>query len=187
MRPGTVTQRVRPARRRRALAAIGLLLFAFAAAAAAAGDEPPEYRLKAAFLYNFALFTEWPAGVGPTLNLCVVGKDPFGDELDPLQGKKAGARQIAVVRKAGAEQLRECQIVFVPGTSIGGLQQMLDALRGAPVLTVTDSPGVLGRGMVLNMNIVQNRITFEADLDAARRARLNLSSKLLRLATEVRQ
>jgi hypothetical protein len=153
----------------------------------ALSDELPEYRLKAAFIYNFALFTEWPASVGPALNLCVFGKDPFGEEIDPLQGKKVGERSIAVHRRANTESLKGCQIVFIANSAIGSLPRVLDSVRGTPALTVADSPGAAAQGVALNMGVAQSRITFEANLQAARAAGLNLSSKLLRLATEVRQ
>jgi hypothetical protein len=155
--------------------------------AAARGEDLPEYRLKAAFLYNFALFTEWPESVGATLNLCIFGKDPFGEEIDPLQGKKVGSRGIAVQRKTSVESLHGCQVVFVAAPSVGSLPQVLDALRGSPVLTIADSPGATEKGAALNMRLVENRVAFDANLPAARAAGVNLSSKLLRLAREVRQ
>jgi hypothetical protein len=79
--------------------ALALLSFALPIRA-----EPlPEYRLKTAFLYNFALFTEWPSDVGGTLHVCVHGADPFGTELDALQGKSVGERSIVVQRKDADE------------------------------------------------------------------------------------
>lgn len=146
-----------------------------------------EYRLKAAFLYNFAQFTEWPAAVGSTLNLCVYGQDPFGAELDGLHGRAAGPRSIAVQRKSSTDMLKGCQIVFIAPTAIGNVARVLNALDGLPVLTVSDSPGALRSGVALNMVVVQDRITFEANLPATRAARLSLSSKLLRVASEVLQ
>ena len=165
------------------LAALGLL----GVAAPARSQELPEYRLKSAFLYNFAAFTEWPAEVGATLNLCIYGADPFGAEIDPLNGKKVGERSLAVHRKATLESLKACQVVFVSSAAIGQLPRVLEALRGQPVLVVADAPGAVQQGAALNMNVAQGRVTFEANLVAARSARLNLSSKLLRLATEVIQ
>lgn len=162
-----------------------LALLSFAPAARA--DDLPEYRLKAAFLYNFALFTEWPAEVGTPLNVCIHGPDPFGKDIDELQGKAVGARSIAVQRKAAGESLGGCQIVFVAPQAIGGLPRVLDGVRGRPVLTVADSSGAARQGVMLNMAVAQNRIAFEANLQAARAAGLNLSSKLLRLATDVQQ
>ncbi len=153
----------------------------------AMADELPEYRLKAAFLYNFALFTEWPTEVGPTLNLCIHGTDPFGKEIDALQDKSVGARSLAVQRRRVNESLKGCQIVFIAASAIDGLPHVLDGLRDLPVLTVADSPGAARQGVALNMALAQNKISFQANLQAARAAKLNLSSKLLRLATEVQQ
>jgi hypothetical protein len=153
----------------------------------AGAEELPEYRLKALFLYNFALFTEWPDEVGGTLNLCVYGADPFGSELDALRGKPVGARSIAVQRKAAGDSLGGCQIVFIAAPAFGTVPRVLEELRGLEVLTVADSPGAATQGIALNLSVVRSKITFEANLPAARGAGLNLSSKLLRLATQVIQ
>jgi hypothetical protein len=160
-------------------------LLAFGPAARA--DDLPEYRLKAAFVYNFMVYAEWPAATGSTLNLCIQGSDPFGIEIDGLKGKIAAGRTIALHRKTAGESLNDCQVVFVAASAIDGLPRLLDSLRGRPVLTVADSPGAMRRGVVLNMNMAQGKVTFEANLQAARSAGLDLSSKLLRLATEVQQ
>ncbi len=160
-------------------------LLAFAPAARA--DDLPEYRLKAAFVYNFIVFTEWPAEVGSTLNLCIVGNDPFGKEIDGLQGKPAAGRTIALHRKGAGEPLRDCQAVFVAPSAIDRLPRLLEGLKGHPVLTVADSTGAMQQGVALNMVVAQSKVAFEVNLQAARGAGLNLSSKLLRLATEVQQ
>ena len=162
---------------------LGLALIAFAPAAL--DDDLPEYRLKAAFLYNFALFTEWPAGIGPTLNLCVYGRDPFGEEINALQGKPVGNRHMAVHRVTRVEELAVCQVVFIADASGDVISRVLSTLHGATVLTVADAPGAAKQGVALNMNVVEDKITFEANLTAARAANVKLSSKLLRLATEV--
>jgi hypothetical protein len=146
-----------------------------------------EYRLKTAFLYNFAIFTEWPADVGSTLNFCVYGQDPFGEDLDKLQNKKINERSIAIQRTGSVDGLKNCQLVFVARSAIGDLPRVLDTLSGQAALTVADSPGAAGQGVALNMDVVQNKIVFEANLGAARKARLKLSSKLLNLAREVWQ
>lgn len=164
-----------------------LLALCAVAPAARAADDLPEYRLKTAFLYNFALFTEWPADVGSTLRLCVFGPDPFGAELDGLQGKAVGERSIAVQRKTSLDGLKSCQLVFIAPAATGQVPRVLEALEGHSVLTVADSAGAARQGVALNMAVSQNKVSFEANLKAARAARLNLSSKLLRLATEVIQ
>ena len=157
------------------------------AAGAAHADDLPEYRLKAAFLYNFAAFTEWPAELGATLNVCVLGTDPFGTELDALAGKPVGQRAIAVHRKASFDGLKPCQVVFVAPAAWAQWPKVQEALRGLPVLTVADTAGAARAGVALNMTVTAGRVAFDANLESARAARLNLSSKLLRLAKEVIQ
>ena len=164
-----------------------LCLALLSASWSARSDELPEYRLKAAFLYNFAAFTEWPVALGSTLNLCLYGADPFGVEADGLSGKTVGTRVIVVLRKTSPESLKGCQIVFVSNAAIAQMPHLRDMLKGSPVLTVADTPGAAHDGAMLNMNVLQSRISFEANLGAARDAGLTLSSKLLRLATEVIQ
>lgn len=180
--PATLTL---PRRLLSAVLVVGLGLLTCAPLAIA--DDLPEYQLKAAILYNFAAFTEWPDDVGRTLNLCVYGQDPFREELGALQGKPVGGRSIGIHRNVSIEALKDCQLVFIASSAIGSLPRVLDSLRGAAALTVADSPGATREGVALNMGVSQNKIVFEANLDAARRARLKLSSKLLRLAKEVLQ
>lgn len=165
------------------LSLAGLLLFA----TLARSEELPEYRLKAAFVYNFIVYTEWPVATDSTLNLCILGADPFGAEIDGLQGKAAAGRKIALHRRAAGQPLADCQAIFVAASAIDGLPRLLEPLRRRPVLTVADSSGAMRRGVMLNMNMVRGKVTFEANLQAARDAGLDLSSKLLRLATEVQQ
>ena len=172
---------------RRLLCALAAALWSLLASTSAQADELPEYRLKAAFLYNFIVFTEWPLPLSPAINLCVAGNDPFGPEIDALNAKLVGARRIAVQRKAAAESLDGCQVVFVAPSAVGGLPQLLKTVHGRPVLVVADSPGAARQGAALNMAVTQNKVTFEANVQAAREAQLTLSSKLLRLATEVQQ
>lgn len=162
--------------------ALGCLL-----ASGAYAQATPEYRAKAGFLYNFVAFTDWPPKVGSSLPLCVYGGNPFGDELAALDGKIVNGRTLTIRYPARLDQLKNCRVVFVADSAIGNLSGILDTLRGEPVLTVTDSKGALDAGVGINMLIRQNRIAFEVNLAATRRADLNLSSKLLRLASEVRQ
>ena len=160
---------------------------ALSGTAHADADVIPEYRLKTAFLYNFVRFTEWPPEIGSTLTLCILGPDPFGPEIDALQGKLIGERSIAVLRRSEDESPGACQIVFIAPGAIARLPHVLDALRGKPVLTVADSPGAARAGVVLNMKLTQDKISFEANQRAARSAGLALSSQMLRLATDVIQ
>ena len=163
---------------------LGIVL-SFAWLSPAWSEELPEYRLKAAFLYNFALYTEWPADVGPTLNLCIYGDDPFGAEVDALNGKKVGSRSIAVQR-VGRESLGGCQMVFVAQSVLASATRVLEPLRNGAVLTVADSTEPARKSVALNMAMGEAKISFEVNLKALA-PRLALSSKLLRLAREVQQ
>ena len=104
--------------------------------------------------------------------------------VDPVQN---GERSITLQRKGMGDSLKSCQMVFIATSAIANLPRVLDELRERAVLTVADSPGAARQGVALNMAVSQGKVTFEANLHAARSAGLNLSSKLLRLATEVRQ
>lgn len=171
-------------------AALRVLVYALAllgCASQAAADTLAEYRIKAGFLFNFIAFTEWPVDVASTLNVCVYGHDPFGAELDRFQDRTIGGRSLAVARINRVEDLGVCQIVFITRPAIDNLPRVLDTVNGRPVLTVADSPGAMRQGVAINMGTRQARVTFEANLAAARGNRLNISSKLLNLASEVRQ
>jgi|CXWK01.1.fsa_nt_gi hypothetical protein len=182
---GFIATTGRSAARRSAAHCCLLIALLFSATAAFAVGQP-EYRVKAAFLYNFALLTQWPDETSAALQLCVHGDDPFGAELDGLRGKPVGARSIVVRRGVARDALAGCQLVFVPASAIGDLPRVLDALRGSAALTVADSPGAARRGVAVNLvDVGDERIGFEINLRAAQAARLVLSSKLLRLAREV--
>lgn len=160
--------------------ALGLL-------ASAARAEEPEHRVKAAFVYNFIAYTEWSVDIGPTVNVCVHGTDAIGAEIEALHGKIANGRAIAVHRRAAGESLAVCHTVFLPASAQEQLPRMLAALKGRAVLTIADFAGAAGKGVVLNMNLAGGKVTFEANVQAARAMSLSLSSKLLRLATDVQQ
>ena len=161
------------------------LALAFGWLSSAVAEELPEYRLKAAFLYNFALYTEWPVEVGPTLNLCIYGEDPFGADVDALNGKRVGLRNI-VVQRVAKEALSGCHIVFFAQSAIAGSARTLESLRNSSMLTVADSPDSARKGVALNMVMGDAKISFEVNLKALG-PRLALSSKLLRLARDIQQ
>jgi len=157
-------------------------LSAMLASTPTAAQSVPEYSLKAAVLYNFALFVDWPQSVGDTLTLCVIGPDPFGAELDALQGEPVGERRLQVKRLDSLAPVSGCQLLFIPKKSMGDLPQIVAAIDGLAVLTVADSPAAAEAGAGLNMGLQNARVVFEINLAAVRRSGLAISSKLLRLA-----
>lgn len=153
----------------------------------AAFDE--EYSVKAAFLYNFAKFVEWPLTAFNTPNdplvICVLGLDPFGSALDDLEGKSAGKRIIAVRRCNSAKDLGRCHILFVSKPATGSVLDICRTLGNTAVLTVSDIDQFAQMGGMIGLSTVESKIRFSINLKAAEQAGLKLSSQLLKLATIV--
>lgn len=156
-----------------------------------ASDQPIQIsRVKAAFLYNFAKFTEWPADrlpLGDTLEMCVVGDFPVADALEiTIKGRSVEGHPLAVQLLTADGPLRSCHLVFVGGSEARRSAEILETLRGASVLSVGDGPGFTEQGGVAQLIVENDRMRFAVNVTAAQRARLQLSSKLLSLATIVR-
>lgn len=169
---------------------IVVCLLAGAATAAAQAPRAPEYEVKAAFLYNFAKFVDWPPRAFPDpsapLHICVLGRDPFGDTLSKLlEGKSISGRPIASRLLQSPAEARLCHILFISRSEPEFLKQALAPIRDLAVLTVGESDDFLPLGGMINFVLEQDRVRFEINLDAAERHRLKLSSKLLAVARVV--
>lgn len=169
--------------RPRLLAAIlGVALIAGGQGASA--DASLEYAVKAAYLTKFIPFITWPgdafSGASTPVTICVLGDGPFGGKLEQAaSGSRSGDRAVTVRHLNAPDDA--CQVLFLgPGT-----EAALDALRGKPVVTVTDS-GMKERG-VISFVIADNHVRFDIDDEAAQQDRLTISSKLLGLAHAVKQ
>lgn len=169
------------------LAVIGLLR----APAGRAQDAPSEYQVKAAFLFNFAKFIDWPESSFETpqspFSVCVVGADPFGRALDDaLRGKTVANRPVVVSRLKDPGLARQCQIAFISSSEKSHLPAILEAFRGTNGLIVGDADGFAAAGGTIQFTLEEHRVRFTINTDAAERARLQISSKLLALAKIVR-
>ncbi len=162
---------------------LGLILSAQLLAA----DQFNEYQIKAAFLYNFIAFTQWPEDINQTLNLCVYGEGYFGQEIDKLQARAVDNNNIKVLRLTSLEKSKECHVLFISKSAIDNLPDVLASIQGEPVLTIADSPEAAINGVIINMSLTQSKISFEVNLKSARSAGLDISSRLLQLATKVHQ
>lgn len=155
---------------------------------AGAQSEPPtEYQIKAAFLYNFAKFVEWPAEAFPdtraAIHLCVVGEDPFGDVLEQtVSGKAIHGRPLAIKRLKSDQDLKVCQILFISSSEKWRLVPILGSLRGSSVLTVGETQRFAQLGGMINFILEESKVRFEINVEAAERVRLKMSAKLLSLA-----
>lgn len=166
--------------------ALALLLIALGLAGAAAPVS--EFQLKAAFLFHFPAFVEWPPAALPRdkapFVIGVLGKDPFGATLDDMvRGETVNQHPLAVERYRDAAEIRDCQILFIPAAELARLDPaVMTALKGHSVLTVTDADAAAPRGVIIALVKRDNRIRLRIDLQAARESNLTISSKLLRPA-----
>lgn len=146
-----------------------------------------EYQLKAAFLFNFAKFVDWPpetfAAPDTPINLCVFGHDPFGTALDELlRGKTINNRSLVPHRISNAPQLKGCHLVFISVQDEKQLPEILLTLKGASSLLVGEAPDFAERGGAIQFFIENNKLRFVINVDAVQRAHLQASAKLLALA-----
>ena len=146
-----------------------------------------EYQVKAAFLFNFAKFVDWPADAfsnpDSPLQICVLGQDPFGHEFElVIADKTVNGHRIEVIHPSGVPQAKACHIIFVTSSEKQQLRDILRGLRGASVLTVGELPGFAKGGGIINFVLDDSRVRFEINLKAAERAHLKLSARLLTVA-----
>lgn len=147
----------------------------------------PEYAVKAAYLYNFAKFTEWPSSeLSGSLTFCVYGKDPFGGFLDEaVRGKQAHGLPVVVRRlPAGNERVDGCQVLFFGSTAL--IESALSRLQGRSLLTVGESDGFSERGGMIGLVMDHGSIRFDINLAAIAATRLQVSSRLLEIGRVVR-
>jgi hypothetical protein len=166
-----------------------LVFLRLALPGAARAQAAREYDVKAAFLYNFTKFVEWPASAfddeRETLKLCVLGENPFGDALQAVVGEEVAGHRITVVRSEAISRPSRCHVLFVGRSERSRLPQILPEVRNAPVLTVADSPGFLEQGGMINFVLEGTKVRFEVNQGAAEREGIKISSKLLQLAKRV--
>lgn len=177
-------------RRRCADALAALLVMSAGAHAVYAQQARPEYEIKAAYLFTFGRFVEWPARAGRDgdFAICVLGADPFGAVLDTtlasstLRGRKVIARRLSAPQDATA-----CHILFISASEERELATIVATLARSDVLTVSDMPRFVGRGGMIQFQTSGGRVRFEIDLPPALDAGLLMSSDLLRVASAVRR
>lgn len=163
-----------------------LALLAGLGAPLARGEPLGEYEIKAAYLYNLALFTHWPdQALGPPggfINLCVIGPDPFGPLLTPLEAKRIQARPVRILRLSAGADASLCHVAFLALNDPARLRQVLAPLRQRPVLTVGEADTFIDAGGIVRLVPRTGRIGFQISRQAIGHSGLQVSSKLLRLA-----
>ncbi len=143
--------------------------------------------VQAVYLFDFAKFVRWPEGSEhDTLTICVAGPKAYTDTLTRLvKGERINARPLAVREVQTPEDEAGCEIVFIEDAAKDHLDELLAATDGKPVLTVSDVPGFLDRGGMIQFLVIAKRVRFSVDLRPATRNGIGLSSELLKVAVNV--
>ncbi|MDQ1363787.1 MAG: hypothetical protein QG652_1649 [Pseudomonadota bacterium] len=164
----------------------------FFSTCALAGNEglQYEYKIKAAYLYNFTKFTKWPLqpaseSAPAELNICILGQDPFGDAMDILKGKSTAGVPLVVKNISRTPRQDECQVLFISKSEKLQLPQVLQAVAEYPVLTIGDMDGFAMAGGCIELVTVNRKVIFNINLQATQRAQLKMSAQLLELAKVV--
>jgi hypothetical protein len=182
--------------------------------ALSATKQATEYELKMAYMYNFLKYVEWPREKNPDeaakesdqnkdkqpepILIGVVGKDPFGKAWEIIQEKKINDRKIVYKifdlsdeeeekQKIMAEEIRKCQLLFIPKAEEKYLDKILPLVRDYSVLTISETEDFLEQGGIINFVMEKNKIRFEINLDAAKEAGIQFKTSVLKLAKKIIQ
>lgn len=163
-----------------------LLLITHAVTALAAEGE---YQVKAAMLYNFAKFIEWPAdsfGSDSRIVFCVAGKSPLNNSIQKMQGKLVKRRTVSIRQITRSDEVAGCQLLFIPHSEDARLSAYLQQSNHSPILTVGDTDQFAASGGMIGFYEEDSRVRFEINLEAAQKRQIQISSHLLNLARRVR-
>lgn len=162
-----------------------------------------EYQIKAAFLYNFMQFVDWPeekvSDTNDPIILGIIGDDPFGDAFKPIESKRIKGKKSLIKRFEGIEKLkksddkgqskieliRQCHLLFICSSEKENLKDVINLVSGYDILTVGETPNMLESGGIVNFLLDENKVRFEINLSTARRENIKIRSQLLRLAKKV--
>lgn len=152
----------------------------------------PEYQIKAAFLYKFCNYIEWPPDAFPSdtspLKIGVAGPDDLVEELrHTVRGLTINNRHLLVLQVGSEERVQNLQVLFIARSESRRMEHLLTLARGYPVLLVTESPEGINSGSVINFVVQENRVRFDISQAAAAQQGLRLSAQLLKVARNVRK
>jgi len=147
-----------------------------------------EYSLKAAFIYNFSKFVEWPeSAFRGKREFCIatLGRTPLDRELASLSGKNVQGRAIVFRKLSSPEEAAQCQVLFISRSELAKLEGILDALRDVPVLTIAEGDDFCKRGGMLSLEKDSGKIVFDVNYHETQRSKLKPNSQLLKLARKI--
>ena len=170
---------------------LALAWLLMAGGGSAQDSQPSEYQLKAAFLFNFAKFVEWPpaafAEPNSPLIIGILGENPFGDVLEEtVRGKSLNNHPLAVRTFRSVAESTNCHVLFISASEADRLPAILARLKGRSILTVGDTKDFVARDGIVGFTVDHKRLKLRVNLAAADAAKLTISSKLLRQADVVR-
>lgn len=168
----------------RVTATLALSLLAWALSCPLLAAEMSEQSLKAAFLYNFARYTEWP-NLPVDFQICILGEDSLGNAMEPIARKEIAGRPIRVLRLTADSPLTSCNLLFITAPEQGRIPDIIKTLAGLPVLTVAETGNYDPKLLMLRMSFEQGILVFEANPSVAKAAGLNFSAKMLHLARRI--
>jgi len=149
-------------------------------------DSISEYTIKAAFIYNFVRFTQWPDNSNE-IRVCIYGEDPFESNIDNLNGKVSNGRVMRVIRTQLIDDIKSCHIAFLniipPERHL--FERALKTISGSNVLTVSDAANVINFGVMIGLFIDNDKVAFELNHTAAKISGLEISAQLIRLAKDI--
>lgn len=145
-----------------------------------------EQVVKAAYIYNFLRFTEWPTEPKHPFNLCILGHTPLDSELHLLEGQPIRTDVlISVTHVSIIDDLKNCQAIYLNYRDRKQIDAVLRKLHRMPALTISDAKGVADRGVMIELGTHKQRVTFDINLKSARLVDMNFSARLLKLARYV--
>jgi hypothetical protein len=149
-----------------------------------------DHQVKAAYLYEFGKFVQWPARAGESkqdpFNICILGENPFGTALDSLSGQTINGQGVVIRQISKTQDSEECRVLFVAASEEKHVSIILAALQKLPILTVSDMPHFLNRGGMIQFLMHDSKLRFEVNRTATERVGLTLSSELLKVAVNVK-
>jgi hypothetical protein len=148
-----------------------------------------EYQVKAAMLYNFAKFVEWPAdsfGSDNRIAFCIAGKSPLNGAIQQMQGKQVKGRTVSIRQIARPDDIAGCQLLFIPLSEQSRMSAYLQQAGRHSMLTVSDVDRFVASGGMIEFYEEDNKVRFEINPEATQKRRLQISSHLLNLARRVR-
>jgi len=186
---------------------LALALSPLAQKVQAHSEVTPEYKIKAAFIYNFIKFTDWPeekpVDANDVITIGIIGENPFGHAFEPIIDKQVKNKTVVIKtfesleglnkdpdknREKQKEQLqavRKCHVLFICSSEKKYIPKIIDAIQGSSVLTISETGDFLETGGMINFLTENKKVRFEVNLDASEKEKIKISSKLLRLAKRV--